>query len=865
MLSNSTDRVNNLLNQLAYVNIKDNWKPGENLIDVVRRSGGGELADQLEEAGLSNLVIKDYANENTTNGFGGIAFADVTTGETGISFRGTQDMNDWLDNASTAVTGDSAQAQRALEFYRKNRSSGGEVFLYGHSKGGELAAQVYAQYYREIAAAHVINPQPIDWAKLTPQQKAAFNNGKFDAVVVDGDFVWLLGGVPYKVRIIENNKSQNGIVGPHDLKSATYDENGRAVIETDPYKDYKGQGVLGFSLNSIITAVQGGYRFISSLFLKAEFVTRDFSERSKQQLLNLVSEVENEKWCDFTDWVGDRWYDFEGWIGSLDIRRYINNVNEYHKKVIDKNNTSKETIEKIFAEVTAIDTSYGTIFGNILQQQKNIQQYIRELGEIIYPANGRFTASGMSSLDNLLGNITAQRMECFRDQLVQDIDGRVVINEELLYEYVKKNPAQISDAEKAVLLDTISLLKDTVAVYETLASVGTDELGADILNYVRWISDSTEFESFTAVSAHYNDIYVNLLNYMQEQSEDANTFAASLLTAGIGESTLTLLGVETYENLKEIFGKNSNLKVYLAKYESEHSEQYFLKLEESEKLSLKASGKFKNLSDALKDKDDQLSDYLKDKGLFKEDKDTHYYKDGKEIDEAEAPSFYKRQVTLAEIKKEAKAKVSIYEGKFDTPLGGELSVTVGEAEAHANIAGGLYVVGKKGERVFSPGVSAEIGASVTALQLDYENQLLGDEMLGLNVDGSVVVGEASAKASGEINFMGKDKDGNIVFDPQVNVGVKAEAVAFKAEGSAGVNVLGGEVGVKGSVKVGVGVNADVGYKDGVFKCELGASLGIGFDVGFEVDVGGMVNTVADAASSAWNGIKDGWNKFWGGW
>lgn len=64
--------------------------------------------------------------------------------------------------------------------------------------------------------------------------------------------------------------------------------------------------------------------------------------------------------------------------------------------------------------------------------------------------------------------------------------------------------------------------------------------------------------------------------------------------------------------------------------------------------------------------------------------------------------------------------------------------------------------------------------------------------------------------------------------------------------------------VKGSVKVGVGAHADIGMKDGVIKCEIGASLGVGFDVGFEVDVGGMVNTVADAAKSAWEGFKSWW-------
>ena len=54
---------------------------------------------------------------------------------------------------------------------------------------------------------------------------------------------------------------------------------------------------------------------------------RDFSNNSKIRMLGLVTEVENDKISDFTDWVGDRWYDFESWIGQLNIKNYLNNVN----------------------------------------------------------------------------------------------------------------------------------------------------------------------------------------------------------------------------------------------------------------------------------------------------------------------------------------------------------------------------------------------------------------------------------------------------------------------------------------------------------------------------------------------------------
>ena len=54
-------------------------------------------------------------------------------------------------------------------------------------------------------------------------------------------------------------------------------------------------------------------------------MVRDFTEQARQELLDLVEQVEKEKWCDFTDWLGDRWYDFQEWIGKLDIKNYVDN------------------------------------------------------------------------------------------------------------------------------------------------------------------------------------------------------------------------------------------------------------------------------------------------------------------------------------------------------------------------------------------------------------------------------------------------------------------------------------------------------------------------------------------------------------
>lgn len=352
-----------------------------------------------------------------------------------------------------------------------------------------------------------------------------------------------------------------------------------------------------------------------------------------------------------------------------------------------------------------------------------------------------------------------------------------------------------------------------------------------------------------------------VLERVWEFSEDATKFSCALKVLQMGKEAFSLFGVES-ENVLDIFATDT-FKTYVLKTESEKGWESFYNTEESLGIALESNAdltKLENIGknkNKIKDKIDKAEKYLEDHGLRWKDAETEYYKDGKKIDKKDAPAFYERQATVAEVKVEKKASVSAYksEGEF---LGGTGSVTVAEAEAHANFRGGFYVIGADGEEVFSPGVSAEIGVSATAFQADYENQLLGNEMFGLNVDAEVTALSASATAGVDVNVFGKDKDGKVVFDPQVNVGAKAEAVLVEAEGSIGVNVLGGEASLKGSVKVGVGAHADIGIKDGVVKCEIGASLGLGFDVGFEVDVGGMVNTAVDAAKSAWEGITSWW-------
>ena len=66
---------------------------------------------------------------------------------------------------------------------------------------------------------------------------------------------------------------------------------------------------------------------------------RDFSDEAKQKLLKYVDEVtEDGTWDRVKDWFGDAGLTIQSWLGQLNIQNYVNDVDTYHKKVLDKNN-----------------------------------------------------------------------------------------------------------------------------------------------------------------------------------------------------------------------------------------------------------------------------------------------------------------------------------------------------------------------------------------------------------------------------------------------------------------------------------------------------------------------------------------------
>lgn len=311
MMKNYTDKQNYVLNNLAYANIdgEKSWEPGMKLVDLV----DDPYKKQLKEAGLDHLEIVDYANNNDSgshSGFCAIAFKDPETGERGMSFRGTEDLDkikeganqvDMMDNIHTALSGESVQKREALEFFERNKSLYGDNYLYGHSKGGELASEVYAENYDEVRQMHIINPQPINPTQLNKKQREALKSDKVDVVIIDGDTVHSLGEWPFtdeNTRIVKNNGSQDGFFGPHSLESGM-PEGDYYEIEEHPFANYPEQEVFCKIVKPIITAAQKGflpksYIFFYTLASIYTFIVRDIPatiEAFKEAVIRVVETI----------------------------------------------------------------------------------------------------------------------------------------------------------------------------------------------------------------------------------------------------------------------------------------------------------------------------------------------------------------------------------------------------------------------------------------------------------------------------------------------------------------------------------------------------------------------------------------------
>lgn len=251
---------------------------------------------------------------------------------------------------------------------------------------------------------------------------------------------------------------------------------------------------------------------------------RDFSAAAKADLKETIKQVENEKWSNFTDWFGDRWYDFEDLIGALDAKKSIDNINAYHKKVLDKNNTSKTEIDNIFNSVYNVSSTYSVRFSAIKSQLESFNNLVLGMAELINPNNGYAPEKISDSLSSLFSEYNIE------SEIFNKLQGDG-LSEDDLNKYDKNSLEKILDYVANNVLDHIPSVK--------VGQEASIPIGVGLTVFYK-ISTALKGNGNTTVNATIEDQKIMLKNFSWKKSGGGNLLSSDVSVNTDEEASVSL-------------------------------------------------------------------------------------------------------------------------------------------------------------------------------------------------------------------------------------------------------------------------------------------------------------------------------------
>ncbi|MBP3522978.1 MAG: hypothetical protein J6M56_05345 [Clostridia bacterium] len=184
----------------------------------------------------------------------------------------------------------------------------------------------------------------------------------------------------------------------------------------------------------------------------------------------------------------------------------------------------------------------------------------------------------------------------------------------------------------------------------------------------------------------------------------------------------------------------------------------------------------------------------------------------------------------------------------------EGNVGIGNAGAEASAVGGfgVYLPGKNGESQLYVGGAAEVGVSVSALEMQGSAEYELCDFIDLSAEGDVTMLSGELSAGAGLGIVG----GKFVAYAEAG----AEANLVEVNGEVGLDIGGVKGTVGAGVQVGIGASAKAGYKEGVISFDASISVGVGVSVNVELDISGAIDSIGNALES----VGDAASSFTGG-
>ena len=111
---------------------------------------------------------------------------------------------------------------------------------------------------------------------------------------------------------------------------------------------------------------------------------RDFSLEAKQTLYEHIDGVSPHNSFEYIwDFFSDVKESTKEWIWKLSISDYLDDIDRYHRLVLDRENASKSTIDTIFQNVQQVDTKYAGYFQELCDNLKQKVDFVNRMEQVI--------------------------------------------------------------------------------------------------------------------------------------------------------------------------------------------------------------------------------------------------------------------------------------------------------------------------------------------------------------------------------------------------------------------------------------------------------------------------------------------------
>jgi len=166
---------------------------------------------------------------------------------------------------------------------------------------------------------------------------------------------------------------------------------------------------------------------------------RDFSETAEQSLKDLIDQIDVKPWEKWTDPISDFF------LLGLNIQNYLDDVDTYHKKILDKEDTDKDTISNIFKAVRAVDTAYQSIFETCCDHVKEQREYIEQLAACIDTGVSFISSESMEKqMSSVSEGLSRSKILFYMDKF-RNSEGNGEYDYEYLREIMNADPNELPE------------------------------------------------------------------------------------------------------------------------------------------------------------------------------------------------------------------------------------------------------------------------------------------------------------------------------------------------------------------------------------------------------------------------------------